>query len=449
MAVLDRLWSLRRDRPVFVSGSLLLLAFYATYPFVDAWLRSIGVAPEFMFWDFGAYGGGVSRWEAGEAIYKQKANGSYHQSFLYPPVVLLFFVPFLRLLPGFFGWLDGLLGGVVLLGPVVGYLASIRPAVLWVGASVLLLWVALVLAIDELGLDLTRVESVALLWLLLGFQPLLLSVKMGQMAAFLAGLLTLSLVGILRDTDGRRVVALASGAATAVVGITKLTYSFAGAHLLADRDRMIGAVATGIGLVVVSIVVFGLDAHLTYLDVLAWGVGTGDSARSPALWLAPYYKPLSWVPANLAVRILAALLISAGAVLAAGDATREVFALGVAAIPLFSPLTYAYYFVALLPAVAALIAVELDRDGHPTTVLVGFFLVSIHSYGLKFVVDVLPGLLDLLPLLANMDATLRPFYPMLQPGLWGNAIVVGVAAIRVAQAARIPERVPGPTTETA
>lgn len=437
MTVLDRLWSLRRERPVFVSASLALLVFYAAYPFVDAWLRSIGVAPTFALWDFGAYGGGFNRWLDGEAIYQQNDAGGYHQSFLYPPVVLLFFVPFLRLLPGLFGWLDGLLGGVVLLGPVVGYLASVRPAVLWVGASVLFLWVGLALAIEELGLDLTRQEFLALLWLLLGFQPLLLSVKMGQMAAFLVGLLSLSLAGMRRGVHGSRIVQFASGAATTVVGVTKLTYSFAGAHLLADRDRMMGAIGTGIGFVVISLLIFGIDVHLTYLDVLAWGIEAGASARSPARWLAPYYKPLFWIPGSLAIRILAALLISAGAILTQKGANREVFALGVAAVPLFSPLTYAYYFVALLPAVAALVAVELDRDGHPTALLVGLFLASVHSYGLKFVVDVLPGLLGIGP-------ALRPVYPLLQPGLWGNAIIVGIAAVRVAGAMDVPKWAPDP-----
>ncbi|MFB6296631.1 MAG: glycosyltransferase 87 family protein [Halobacteriales archaeon] len=445
MAALDRLWSLRRERPVFVAASLGLLAFYAVYPFVDAWLRSIGVAPAFAFWDFGAYGGGVNRWLDGAPIYQQNADGGYHQSFLYPPVVLLVFVPFLRVLPGLLGWLDGLLGGVVLLGPVVGALASVRPAVLWIGTSALLLWVALLLVVRELGLGLSTRERLFLLWLLLGFQPLLLAVKMGQMAPFLVGLLSLSFVGILRgeekwtgNRDGR-LAAFASGAATAVVGITKLTYAFAGAHLLADRDRMTGAVATGIALLAVSLLVFGVDIHVTYLDVLAWGIGQGSSARTPALWLAPYYKPLFWIPGSLAVRILAALLVSIGAVLAARDAIREVFALGVAAIPLFSPLTYTYYLVALLPAVVVLLAGELDRDGRPALLLAGLFLASIHSYGLKFVVDVLPELLGL-------GSALRPVYPLLQPGLWGNAIIVGIAAVRVAQAARLSELASEPAT---
>jgi len=442
MAALDRLWSLRRERPVFVAASLGLLAFYAAYPFVDAWLQSIDAAPAFAFWDFGAYGGGVNRWLGGDAIYQQNENGGYHQSFLYPPVVLLVFVPFLQFLPGVFGWLDGLLGGVVLLGPAVGALASTRPAALWIASSVLLLWIALGLVIGELGLDLSIPERFLLLWVLLGFQPLLLSVKMGQMAPFLVALLSLSLVGTLRSERSDRLTAFASGAATAVVGITKLTYAFAGAHLLADRDRMIGAVAAGGGLVAVSLLVFGVGVHVTYLDVLAWGVGRGDSARSPALWLAPYYRPLSWIPGSLAVRVLAALLISLGAVLAARDAVREVFALGIAAIPLFSPLTYAYYLAALLPAVVVLLAVELDRDGRPTLLLAGLFLASIHSYGLKFVVDVLPELLGIGP-------ALRPVYPLLQPGLWGNAIVVGIAAVRVAEAVDIPEWASSGTPEKA
>jgi len=149
------------------------------------------------------------------------------------------------------------------------------------------------------------------------------------------------------------------------------------------------------------------------------GIDEGTAARSPTIWLPPYYRPFYDVPYSLAVRIAASLAIVVG-VLRADGAVREVTALGFAAVPLLAPLTYAYYFVAAVPAVVLLVAAELDRpDGRPALPVVGLLLIQFHSYGLRWAGMVapewLPGVL-------------------LQPGLYGNLLVVGLAGARVAAA---------------
>lgn len=424
MTALGRLWDLRRRRPVFFAASTILLGYFLLYPFLDVWLRSIDVAPTFRMWDFGAYGGAFNRWQDGEAIYARNAQGGFARKYLYPPITLLVFYPFIEFVPPIQAVLADLFAGLPILGGVLEPLYTVRPKVYWAAFSLLFAWIGIQYAISALGLRLSRLERGLLLWAMFGFQPLLLSLKMGQTAAFLLGLLAFSLGAMV---GSERPQARVSGATTALVGIFKPSYSYVGAHLLADRDRFVGALATGGVVLATSLLLFGVDAHVQYLDVLAWGIEKGNSARSPALWLVPYYKPIAWLPHVLLLRLLVAGLISLGAIFAAPDADRSVFALGVAAFPLFSPKTYTYYLTALLLATIVLLAVEFDRDGRPTIPLVGLFFVAVHApIGLTVTIDVLPELLD-------AEQTLRPFYPLLQPGLWGNAILVGLAAVRVAE----------------
>jgi hypothetical protein len=389
MSLLRRLLARRDDDPWFVALALLALAALATYPAVDWYLRALDIAPRFGFWDFGAYDGAVERWRGGDPLYVRNEDGGYHGSYLYPPVALLAFAPF-----------------------VLGF--AFRPAaLLWTAGSVALLWVASQRLVTAIGVSLRPWERVALLPLVAGFHPVVLSAKLGQTATALGACLTLAASASLRGRP------LRSGALTALVGVVKLPYAPAGAHLLGDRRRFAGAVAGGLALLLASLLVFGVDAHRTFLDVLAWGIREGSAARSPRLWMPPYYRPLYDVPHSLAVRVLASLVIVV-AVLRADDAVREATALGFAAVPLLAPLTYAYYFVAALPAVVLLLAVELDRpDGFPALPVVGLLLLHGHSYGLRTAARTLP---EWVPAL------------LIQPGLWGNLLLVGLAGARVAAA---------------
>ncbi|WP_338740948.1 glycosyltransferase family 87 protein [Haloplanus salilacus] len=392
MSVLRRLLARRGDRPVFVAVALLASLVLFVHPAVDHYLRLAGIAPRFGFWDFGAYSNAVGRWRAGESFYVQSDGGGYHGSYLYPPVVLLAFAPFVLAFP----------------------FATAAPT--WAVCTVLVLWVAIQRLASALGCRLHPVERLLSLPVVAGFQPLLLSVKMGQTAGLLGALLAFAAATSLRGRG------YASGVFTGVCGVIKLPYAPAGTHLLADRRRFAGAVGGGVVLLVCSVLVFGIGAHLTYLEVLEWGVRMGSDARSPRLWLPPYYRPLYGVPYSLALRLLASLAVVGLALRAAddGDAVRETTALGFAAVPLLAPLAYAYYFVAAVPAVVLLVAAELDRpEGSPTLPVVGLLLFHAHSYGLRTAVKLAPEWVPAGPL---------------QPGLWGNLLLVGLAALRVAQA---------------
>jgi hypothetical protein len=407
VSLLARLWRRRHDHPRLVAVAVLLGTLLVAYPFVDCWLRSVGIASPFRFVDFGAYSAAVNRGTAGEQIYVRNEEGGYHGTFLYPPFTLWLFRPFAD--P--FAFHEG--------------------AIAWQVVSVVILWVGLDGLASSLGARLAWWERGLGLWALIGFHPLLLSVKLAQTAAFQTAMLCLAFVGLVKGSDGRltgrlpsRLASLASGALTALVGLFKLPYATAGAHLLSDRDRLAGAVLGGGLLLCLSVSAFGLDAHLRYLDVLAWGAAQGGDTRPPTLWLPPYYRPLSWLPLATGVRVGLVALVAGVAALAI-DARREVFALGVAGVPLLAPKTYTYYLVALVPAAVVLVAVELDRaDGRPALPVLGVFLAGCHAYGLKLIVDILPSV-------TPGFAALEPLYPALQPGLWGNLLVFGLALVRV------------------
>jgi len=408
MSALHRLWSLREERPAFVALAVGVLAFLLAYPLIDWQLRGMGVATPFRFYDFGAYAGAIDRWHAGEPLYVENEDGGYHGSYLYPPVFLLLFFPFVELLP------------------------FRQAAMAWNAVSVGLLWVGLQLVVGALGYRLRLWERAGLLWLLLGFQPLLLATKLAQVSAFVSAMLCFAFAGLVRGERGIDAARLASGTLTAVAGTVKLAYAPVGAHLLADRRRLAGAVAGGLALLGVSLLVSGVEAHRTYLDVLTWGKGWADTPRSPTLWLPPYFRPL-YVFGELAilVRVAGCLAVATLALLAA-DTDHETFALGLSAMPLLAPQADAYYFVAVLPAVLVLLATELERDGYPAVPVVGVFLLAVHSYGLKLVGDVLT---------ATLSGDASVLVALLQPGLWGSVLLAGIAAVRVGQTARLPKRV--------
>lgn len=404
MSALSRLWSLRRDRPLLVAASILTLVALVSYPAVEAFVRSIGLAQPVNYQDFGVYRAAVDRWLAGDPIYVTNDDG-YWGTYLYPPVVLPLFWPFT-------------------------YPTHAQAGLAWGLLSVALLWLALQLVVARLGCELRWWERLLGLWALAGFHPLMLSFKLGQTAGFLGALLAFALAAMLADD---RAQSYLSGALTAFVGVFKMAYAPVGAHLLADRKRFLGAAVAGVGLVAASIAVFGLGANRAYLDVLAWGVahGSGDRLPTAGAWLPAYFRQLHWLPGSLFVRLGIAAAVSLAAVLSQG-ADRALFALGVGTFLLITPLPYVYYFVAALPAVLALLAVELDRDGVPTVPVVVLLLLHVHSYVLRLLAGALPTLLGGLP---------DPVYPLLQPGLWGVLLLFGLAGYRVCQEVVVPEAV--------
>lgn len=395
----------------FTAASIVTIGAVLLWPIVDWQLRAAEIATEFRYYDFSAYSNAVDAWIANEGLYVADEDGGYHGSYLYPPISLVVFYPFTRL---------SVETGAIAFG----------------GFSVALLWIGLQAAASALDWSLGPIERVGLLAVVLGFQPVLFNFKMGQVSTFLAALLCLAFYANERESDLGRTSTrsgsgsfsqLASGALTTLAATVKLFYATAGAHLLRNRGRFFGATTAAALVALVSLFVFGIEQHRAYLDVLTWGKGWGES-RQPQLWGPAYFRPLVGVQAwSLHARIAGVVAVIALTLATRNSPVdREVFALGVAAVPLFAPRAYTFDLVVLLLPALVLLTTELDRQrGYPTVPVVAVLLVHLHAYGLWTIVN--------LPAWVPFSENLATHAAWLQPGLWGTTLLVALAAVRVAQ----------------
>jgi len=434
MSIPRRLWSLRRDRPLFVALSALtvgtlLVWLVVEFHLPEATQNTRGIRLGYGFNDFSAYTGALGRWTEGGPLYMEQPNGGFHGEYLYPPVTVLLFYPF-----GTLGFKTG--------------------AIVFGALSVVMLWVGLEAVARTLGYRLRIWERFAMLLAIFSFQPVIRNFRWAQTATFLAALLcfafyfqeraeaTASLYG-----DGelsertRSLYRYASGAFTTLGSSLKLFFATSGAHLLRDRKRFAGAMVTAGVLLVASLAVFGVETHQTYLDVLTWGKGWGDT-RAPYLWdRYAAYRPLHvFGSAGLYLKLLGIIGTIAISWAARHDdsaaARRTTFALGVAVVPLVAPQADSHDLVLMLLPAIIMIAHELDRpDGYAWIPVLSVLLFHLHRYGLELIIvppEWLPA-----------AGFIRDNAPWFQPGMWASFMLVGLVAWRVAEHARLP-----PTVQT-
>lgn len=410
--------------PLLVGSVAAVLALLLVHPVVDLLLRrvwEIDWVQPFHFNDWVPYATATVHWKAEEVIYWQNSGGGYFGTYLYPPVYLLVMLPWFEL-------------GTAAVGTwfLPDHNADVA-AIFFEVFSVGLLWVGLQSVARECGADLTKVDRGLLLLGLVGFFPLLFSVKLGQVSALVAAGFCFAFVAMERGRrpDSGAGFSAVSGALTVVTAGIKPYYATSGAHLLRNRNRFLGAVAGGVALAALSLAVFGVENHLAYLDVLLWGKGWTEPPRALYLWHAGWYEP--WFAIGhfspvlaLAGRIGLVVGVVALSLLARDDDVRvATFALGLSIYPLVAPEVYTQDFVSLLVVAAVLVPGELKRDGHPWVPVVAVGLLHVHAYALRFLA--VPA--DWLPF-GSLATTVAP---IVQPGLWGNLLLVGLAAYRVAQ----------------
>ncbi|MFC7059719.1 glycosyltransferase family 87 protein [Halovenus salina] len=409
MSLSRELWKRRHEQPLFVALCVLTVAVVVVWPVVDALLARYDVVhvADYGFNDFGAYSGAVDNWLSGDGpIYTRAEDGGFHGSYLYPPYALPLFYPFAKL---------GFEAGPVLFGVF----------------SLFLLYVGVEAVVEELGYGLTVPERVVLLFGLFGFHPALWDFKWGQVSTLLAAFLCFAFYTHERGQRGHAGSAYLSGLFTALAGGVKLFYATAGAHMLRNSRRFVGGVLTGVGLLASSVVVFGLDTHELYLEVLTWGKGWGTDQLPPAEWQTAYYRPLylvdqtvdgiglslpnQWIPLAIAGGVLGVIGLTLRHRHNPG-ASVLTFALGVAVIPLFAPRAYTHDLVVLLLPAILLLSGELDRaDGLPWIPVLAVLLVHFQTYGTRAAIH-----------LSDSSQAV-----MLQPGVYGTFLLVGLAAGRL------------------
>ncbi len=432
MSIPRRLWALRRDRPLFVALSAITITTLLVWLVVDFYLpagteTTRGISIGYGFNDFSAYTGALDSWMDGGPLYRQQPDGGYHGEYLYPPITVLTFLPFKTM---------GFTAGAVVFGAF----------------SIILLWVGLEAVARTLGYRMRIWERFALLLAIFSFQPVIRNFRWTQTATFLAGLLcfafyfheraeaTESLYGDGELSERTQAAyKYASGAFTTLGSAFKLFVATSGAHLLRDRRRFVGAVVTAGVLAVASLAVFGLGTHQTYIDVLTWGKGWGDT-RAPYLWdRYAAYRPMHvFGGASLYLKVLGILgvigLTWAARSKDSRSARHTTFALGVAVIPLVAPQADSHDLVLMLLPAVIMVAHELDRpDGYAWVPVLSVLLFHLHRYGLEVII--IPP--EWLP----AAQFIRDNAPWFQPGMWASFMLVGLIAARVAEHARIPPAV--------
>ncbi len=416
--MVSRLWKLRKERPRFVALSLFTVVVLAVWPVVDFYVGQVSdYYVTYTFNDWSAYSSALDSWTSGGPVYHETEAGGYHGSFLYPPIVLLIFYPFATL---------GFVPGAIIMG----------------GLSLVLLWIGLLAVARVLGYETGLVEKLVALAALFGFYPALRDFKWAQISTMLAAFLTIAFyaqeVGE-RENDLAPWARYASGAFTTLGSSFKLFFATSGAHLLRDRRRFVGAIATAGALAVASFAVFGVEVHRSYLDVLMWGKGWSDTLPV-GYWgentVTAIYRPMHVLGgAKLAAKLLGIVAVIA-LTLAARDAEggtprQATFALGVAVIPLLAPQAAAHDLVVLVLPAMILTAIELRREGgYPSVPVVAILLVHFHRYGI--------GLLTNHTGLVPFGEFLRGQVAWLQPAMWGTLLLVGLAAYRVYEHASLP-----------
>lgn len=400
-----------KANPGFSVLTFALIASLLAGPFAWQYMNTAGHVGGFTHTDFGVYYTTVGDWLAGEPIYDvDDPFGGY----LYMPVYLLVVLPLYEL----FEWTTA-----------AEVWAVVTVGALWLGLQALV-WTY----VPDLSVAQRLVLAPVSLILLLGFHPIWYGMRLGQASAGIAAIVTFAAVAMERANGDRSIDAL-SGILTAVGGTVKLFYAPVGAHLLLDRIRLLAATAMGAGLIVASVGLFGGDTFVDYLQVLAWGEDWGADPAHPSWgWISGYYRPLYYlgelsvpllsVPLSLLIRLgLIAGVICIALWVRETEADTEVFALGIVLIPLVGPQVSTHDFAVLLPALVMLGFVEHRRDGHRWLVVLAAVLFHWQAYG-TFLAANLPDSVPLARIIIE-------YSPLLQPALYANVALIGLAAYRV------------------
>lgn len=415
LATTRRAYGYLRARPHF--ATLVILTIASLLVLLPVWheLTARDITGSFSFTDFWVYYSTTGDWFAGEAIYNVEDPFGHY---LYPPVYLIGIIPF--------------------------YEIQSWPLAAEVGAatSLLALWFALQALVWTYVPSLTTLERLLLapisLVLLVGFHPLLYGMRLGQMSVMIAAIVTASVVAMEHSNPNRPWMARLSGALTTIGGTIKVFYAPVGAHLLVDRRRLVGAVLAGATLVGLSVAIFGISVHQDYLQVLAWGEDWGAEPNHPSWgWIPGYYRPLYFIgqsalpvpvfghelPLSLLVRLaLIGGIIALGVWLYGRNADREVFAVGILAIPLVGPQVSVHDFSILLPAILMMLAVEVRRGSYPWIPVAALLLFHWQAYGTYLFANA--------PEWVPFSTSIIHYSPWLQPALYANIALLGLAAYR-------------------
>jgi len=390
------------------------VATLAVYPIYLAVLWIIGQHAPRPWTDFSAYWhAGYRAWH-GYPLYTVSSEipelASFnhgHNQYLYPPLIAVLFIPFsfFNLQVSTVFWL--VFTGIVYLWSIRYLLVSVVP-----GISIRRQWVVLGLSIC--------------------FWPIKIGFYYGQITPLLIASLSLSGGLLIRPSSSSR--SFLTGVAAVLPAVIKPVYLPANAHLLRDWRRLAGGFVTVIVFVGVSVAIFGLDPHFTYIDYILDG---GEGGIEPAFgsvdeWTNSAFAPF-YVVSDYAMPIRGLLIAFTVAVSIYSHRTssrytdRYVFCIGLILVPLATPFPDLLILSSLVPVIILTIGTEWQRsDGRlviPATALV---LLQVHKLFIEIIVQFGPRYLPRIDLVFSV-------LPGLQPALWALVCLFGLSLYRIVQ----------------
>lgn len=380
--------------------SIFLSPFILYIP-INILLLSAGMV-ELRLNDFGAYYNAAVRWLHSAPLYQTTqevpaldAQISGDMPYLYPPIFVLIFVPFT-------------------------FLPPIISGILWNLVTLMFLIWSVSMLVSTFEVDICWKKRLLLYLVVASFAPTITWIKLGQVSGLLTALLCLS--GAKLRSNSHEL----SGMFTTLGSIVKPFYATSGAHLLRDRRRFFSAVITGVGIIVFGLVIFGVDTHIEYIGVLKEGKGW-ETAIGPSNWHATHFNPfyilgpLKHLPRAIIV------LGTAGLALYSNKTevpVEYIFALGVSIVPLAGPTTNTLALNAVIPAILMVSFYELEMgEGIPKILAISTLLIHIHPYTIEFLSKFGP---QIYPPLKSLTSII----PLLQPALYGMALLVGYLVYR-------------------
>jgi hypothetical protein len=353
--------------------------------------------------DFGAYYNAAVRWLDGAPLYRTtrevpglEAEISGEMPWLYPPIFVLIFVPFTILPPIVAGFVWNLLTLMFLIWSVSQLLFSfnIYP---------------------------DRKVRILIYLSVVSFGPTITWMKAGQVSGLLVGFLCLSGASL---RPGHQWL---SGIFCTLSSAFKPFYATTGTHLLCNRRRLLSATISGITVVLIGLLIFGIRPHMEYLTILFEGKGWGMKLVSPDNWAADHFEPFYILGSIQHLPRLILVIGVIGMSLYANNAgipIEYVFALGVAIIPLAGPTTNTLALNAVIPTILMIGLYEREKkQTFPKIIAVCAILIHIHPYTIEFVSKLGPQIYSPLTILT-------PVIPLLQPAIYGMGILLSYTLYR-------------------
>lgn len=382
--ILSEFLHYRQSDPVFFYLGVVALSAFALLLPIELIFEIIGLTPSVLQHnDFSTYYATAEAMLNGEPIYTEGVVRRY----LYPPITVVFFVPFTTLPLPVAAVLWDVLGLAIFVAGALFLLRSYRP-------------------------DLTIVEMIAVGWFVVGFGPVIVVLQRSQITTFLAGFLCVAAGFLERERADSGTVDW-SGVATAITSFPKLFYATSGAFLLRNRKRLLSGVVAGVALWLVSLGIFGVETHISYLEALA----TPNKFRPNPIkkWQRGFYPFYVLGSLERYARVLAILGVISLTMLTrkVSDVRidREVFALGLLLVPLVNSTGDVLTLTLGIPIVVPVLVNELSSpDGHPVVPLTALLLIHVHTYATA-------ALCCFVPRQIPIFAAFRPIIPFAQPAL--------------------------------